>query len=99
MLIFGGGRPWVFVLVGGEGLGDVVGWKRAGGAVDGKLFEAHFGVPDPLGGLCGATRLEPSGPACAALIGAHRRVVVGAVALLVCLLASLGLFKAGSACN
>ena len=37
LLVFAGGWAWVFVLVGGEGLGGVVGWERASGDVDTEL--------------------------------------------------------------
>jgi len=90
--------PWELVLVGGHGLRRVC-REWAGGAVDGELIQAHFGVADALGGLCRRMGLEPFGPAVAALCDGYRGVVVGAVALLVRLLASLRLFKAVSACN
>ena len=97
-LIFPRRRSWVLVLVAGHGLRSVDG-ERPGRAVDGELIQAHFGVADELWGLVRRMCLEPACPAVAALGRGHGGVVVGAVALLVCLLAPLRLFKAVSACN
>jgi hypothetical protein len=98
-LILRGRRARVLVLVRGNGLGFVFGGERSRRPVDREIPEPHFGVSDALGRLVLGMLAEPATPALAALIRRHCGVVIGAVALLVVLGASLGLFKAGSACN
>ena len=73
--------------------------KRPRRPVDGQLLQAHFCVANEFGRLILRLLVEPVAPAVSALIGGHRWIEVGAVALLVVVGASLGLFKAGSACN
>jgi len=97
-LVFARRRSWVFVLVARHGLRRVDG-EWPGRSVDGELIQAHFGVAESLGGLIRGMRSKPTCPAAAPLRRGHGGVVVGAVALLVRLLASLRLFKAVSACN
>ena len=64
-----------------------------------QLLQAHFGVADELRRLIFRLLIKPVAPAAPTLIRGHRWIEVGAVALLVVVGASLGLFKAGSACN
>ena len=94
-----GGR-WALIVV--RAHGDRLRWmarERFRRAVDPELLQAHLGVADALQGLVLRAFGEPAAPAVVTPIRGHRRVVVGAVALLVSLDASLGLFKARSACN
>lgn len=95
-------RGWgagILVLVRRNGLGFVFGGERPRGSVDGELSQAHFGIADALWWLILRMLVDPDAPTVTPLLGGHRRVVIGAVALLVGLDGSLGLFKAGSACN
>ena len=86
------------MLVGRARLGLGVG-ERSGLLPLRKLIEAHFRVADTLGRVAFDSVREPGAPARPPLLERHRRIVVGAVALLVALCARLGLFKARSACN
>jgi len=97
-VIFAGRSARVFVLERGHRLRLLV-RERPRRSVEGELPEAHFSVADELGRLVFRLLIEPPVPATATLVGGDRRVEVGPVALLVVVGASLGLFKAGSACN
>ena len=89
----------ILVLVRRNGLGFVFGRQRPSRSVDGELPQAHFGIADALWWLVLRMLVDPDAPTVTPLLGGHRWVVIGAVALLVGLDGSLGLFKAGSACN
>jgi hypothetical protein len=97
-VILAGGRTRVLVLEGRDRL-RVLARKRPRRPVERELLETHFGVADELRRLVLGLLIEPSAPTTATLIQGYRGVEVGAVALLVVISASLGLFKAGSACN
>jgi hypothetical protein len=87
------------VLVRRNGLGFVFGGERPCRTIDSEVPEPHFGVADALGRLIVGMLSQPATPTVTPLLGGHRWVVIGAVALLVGLDGPLGLFKAGSACN
>ena len=96
--VLGGWRTRILVLVSGRRSHFRV-RKRSRRAIDRELLEPHLRVADTLRRIVFNPLVEPGAPALPSLFDADGGIVVGSVTLLVALRASLGLFKARSACN